>query len=44
MKYELSIGPETTVTAKWALRASVGVLERGERVRVGWAADDMVPV
>ena len=44
VKYEIGIGSETAVTAKWALRAAVNVLERGDRLQVGWAAEDMVAV
>jgi hypothetical protein len=32
------------VTAKWLLRASTGVLKLGDKVRIGWAAEDMVVV
>ena len=44
VKYEIKIGPETTVTAKWAPRASTRILQRGDSVRIGWAAEDMVAV
>ena len=44
VKYEISIGSETMLTVKWALRAAVNVLQRGDRLRVGWAAEDMVTV
>ena len=44
VKYEIGIGTETTVTAKWALRAAVKVLGRRDRLHVGWAAEDMVAV
>ena len=44
VKYVVQIGAETTVTAKTLLRAATVQLNRGDRVRVGWAVEDMVPV
>ena len=44
VKYVVQIGAETTVTAKVLLRAATVQLKRGDRVRVGWAVEDMVPV
>ena len=44
VKYEIRIGSETTVTVKWALRASVKVLKPGDQIRIGWAAEDLVAV
>lgn len=44
VKYTIRIGPDTTVVAKWLVRSSIGVMTRGDRVRIGWAAEDMVPV
>jgi ABC-type Fe3+/spermidine/putrescine transport system ATPase subunit len=44
VKYVIQIGDDTSVTAKWLLRASTGVLKLGDKVRIGWAAEDMVVV
>lgn len=44
VKYTIRIGSDTTVVAKWLARASVNVMTRGDRVRIGWAAEDMVLV
>ena len=44
VKYVVQIGAETTLTAKELLRAATVQWNRGDRVRVGWAVEDMVPV
>ena len=44
VKYVVQVGPQTTVTAKALLRAATVQLNRGDRIRVGWALEDMVPV
>ena len=44
LKYVIQIGSNTTVTAKTLLRAATSQLSRGDRVRVGWAVEDMVAV
>ena len=44
VKSVVQIGQETTVTAKTLFRAEAVQLAKGDRVRVGWSAEDMVPV
>ena len=44
VKSVVQIGEETTVTAKTLFRATAVQLAKGDRVRVGWSAEDMVPV
>lgn len=43
-KYQIKIGNSTTVTAKWMIRAATNLLKRGDRIRIGWAAEDMIAV
>ncbi len=43
-KYTVKLGDETSVNAKWQVRAGTNMLKRGDTVRVGWEAEDMVAV
>ncbi|MFQ5874646.1 MAG: ABC transporter ATP-binding protein [Dehalococcoidia bacterium] len=43
-KYTIRLGTSTIVTAKWQLRAGTRVLNRGDKVRIGWEVEDMVAV
>ncbi|MEE9198530.1 MAG: ABC transporter ATP-binding protein [Dehalococcoidia bacterium] len=44
VKYTIKLGDSTSITAKWQVRAETRLLKRGDRVRIGWAAQDMAAV
>ena len=43
-KYTFKIGDSTSIIGKWHLRAGDRVLNRGDKVRIGWTVEDMVAV
>ena len=44
VKYIIRLGTSTRIMAKWLLKADSQLYKQGERVRIGWEADDMLAV
>jgi len=44
VKYQIRLGTSTTIMAKWLLRADTSLLKQGDKLRVGWASEDMLAV
>ena len=44
VKYQIRLGNSTRIMAKWLLNADSNLYKAGERVRIGWEANDMLAV